>query len=129
MILLDVFYVAVATIVVIALLQLITFAVVRIMYPPEPKVIYRDMPVHVQAPIPPPPSLPFSIGAPPTATLPPQTLPVTQPPPLEQKPAFTQSTQEVQLPDYEPRSNPSSTSLRLDSGFPDGLQETRPPGI
>lgn len=121
MIILDVFYVAVATIVVIALLQLITFAVVRIMYPPEPKVIYRDVPVPVQAPVQAPVSLPFSIGAPPTATLPPPT--------QQQPPAFTQSTQEVQLPDYEPRSTPSSTSLRLDSGLPDGLQETRPTGI
>ena len=118
MIILDVFYVAIATIVVMAILQLITFGVVRIMYPPEPKIVYREVQVPVQAP-PPPPSLPFSIGAPPT---------VTQPP-LEQKPAFTQQTQEVQLPDYEPRSVPSSTSLRLDASLPDGLQETRPPGI
>ena len=131
MIILDVFYVAVATIVVMALLQLITFAVVRIMYPPEPKVVYREVPVHIQAPAP-PPNLPFSIGAPPTATLSqnmPSGLPTTQPPPMEQKPAFTESTQDIQLPDYEPRSTPSSTSLRLDSGLPDGLQETRPPGI
>ncbi len=120
MIILDVFYVAVATIVVIAILQLITFAVVRIMYPPEPKVIYRDIPVPVQPPVQPPVNLPFSIGAPPTQTLPP-----AQPPP----PAFTQPTQEVQLPDYEPRSTPSSTSLRLDAGLPDSLQETRPPGV
>ena len=130
MIILDVFYVAVATIVVMALLQLITFAVVRIMYPPEPKVVYREVQVPVQA-VAPPPNLPFSIGAPPTATLPSgmPNLPTTQPPPMEQKPAFTQQTQEVQLPDYEPRSTPSSTSLRLDAGLPDGLQETRPPGI
>lgn len=127
MILLDVFYVAVATIVVIALLQLITFAVVRIMYPPEPKIVYRDVPVHIQAPVSAPVvqpvNLPFSIGAPPTASLPP---PVAQ---AKQEQVLTQQTQEVQLPDYEPRSTPSSTSLRLDSGFPDGLQETRPPGI
>lgn len=129
MILLDVFYVAVATIVVIAILQLITFAVVRIMYPPEPKVIYRDVPVPVQAAAP-PPNLPFSIGAPPTATLP-SSVPLAQQTitPQQPPPAFTQQTQELQLPDYEPRSTPSSTSLRLDSGLPDGLQETRPPGI
>ena len=132
MIILDVFYVAIATIVVMALLQLITFAVVRIMYPPEPKVVYRDVPVPMQAPPQQPVNLPFSIGAPPTATMPsglPPALPTTQPPPMEQKPAFTQQTQEVQLPDYEPRSTPSSTSLRLDAGLPDGLQETRPPGV
>ena len=116
MILLDVFYTAVATIVVIALLQLITFAVVRIMYPPEPKVIYRDVPVHA----PPPAPLPIQQVAP---------LPVPINIPAAPPPVLTQQTQEVQLPEYEPRSTPSSTSLRLDSGFPDGLQETRPPGV
>ena len=125
MIVLDVFYVALATIVVIALLQLITFAVVRIMYPPEPKVVYREVPVAVQAPAP-PPNLPFSIGAPPTAIPPPQIPP--QFGKQEQQPAFTQDKQDIQLPEYEPRINPSSASLRLDAGLPDGLQETRPPG-
>jgi len=115
MILLDVFYVAVATIVVIALLQLITFAVVRIMYPPEPKVIYRDVPVHAA-----PQMAPLSVPVPPPV---PVALSASLPPVL------TQQTQEVQLPEYEARSTPSSTSLRLDSGFPDGLQETRPPGV
>ena len=123
MIILDVFYVAMATIAVIALLQLITFAVVRIMYPPEPKVVYRDVPVHVPAPPAPSVSLPFSIGTPPT---------VTQPPPpfiKQEQPAFTQDKQDIQLPDYEPRLSPSSASLRLDTSLPDGLQETRPPGV
>ena len=124
MILLDVFYTAVATIVVIALLQLITFAVVRIMYPPEPKVIYRDVPVHAPPPAP--------LNAPLNAPLPIQQvapLPVPINVPAQPPPVLTQQTQEVQLPEYEPRSTPSSTSLRLDSGFPDGLQETRPPGV
>jgi len=122
MILLDVFYTAVATIVVIALLQLITFAVVRIMYPPEPKVIYRDVPVHVPpaAPQMAPVNLPLSVPVSP---------PVSVPLSASLPPVLTQQTQEVQLPEYEPRSTPSSTSLRLDSGFPDGLQETRPPGV
>ena len=126
MILLDVFYTAVATIVVIALLQLITFAVVRIMYPPEPKVIYRDVPVHAplaapqMAPLMAPINLPLSVPVSP---------PVSVPLSASLPPVLTQQTQEVQLPDYEPRSTPSSTSLRLDSGFPDGLQETRPPGV
>jgi hypothetical protein len=126
MILLDVFYTAVATIVVIALLQLITFAVVRIMYPPEPKVIYRDVPVHAPPTAPPsapqmaPINLPLSV---------PVTPPVSVPLSASLPPVLTQQTQEVQLPEYEPRSTPSSTSLRLDSGFPDGLQETRPPGV
>jgi len=122
MILLDVFYTAVATIVVIALLQLITFAVVRIMYPPEPKVIYRDVPVHAApaAPQMAPINLPMSVPVSP---------PVSVPLSASLPPVLTQQTQEVQLPEYEPRSTPSSTSLRLDSGFPDGLQETRPPGV
>ncbi len=127
MILLDVFYTAVATIVVIALLQLITFAVVRIMYPPEPKVIYRDVPVHAppltapqMAPQMAPINLPLSVPVSP---------PVSVPQSASLPPVLTQQTQEVQLPEYEPRSTPSSTSLRLDSGFPDGLQETRPPGV
>ncbi len=127
MILLDVFYTAVATIVVIALLQLITFAVVRIMYPPEPKVIYRDVPVHApltappqMAPLSAPINLPLSVPVSP---------PVSVPLSASLPPVLTQQTQEVQLPEYEPRSTPSSTSLRLDSGFPDGLQETRPPGV
>ena len=99
MIILDVFYVAIATIVVIAVLQLITFAVVRIMYPPEPKIVYRDVPVTIPAP-------------------------VQAPPP----PVFTQPTQEIQLPDYEPRITPSTNSVRMDAGLPDGIQETRPSG-
>ena len=129
MIILDVFYVALATLAVMALLQLITFAVVRIMYPPEPKVIYRDVPVQIQqAPVVvPPPSLPFSIGAPPTAIPPPQIPP--QFGKQEEQPAFTKDTQDIQLPEYEPRIVPSSNSVRLDSGLPDGLQETRPPGV
>jgi hypothetical protein len=115
MIILDVFYVALATLAVMGLLHLVTFAAIRIMYPPEPKVIYRDVPVaQHQAPvavashIPPPP--PPSFAAPPPA------------------PAFIQPEQEVQLPAYESRPLPNSTASRLDAGLPDGLQETRPPG-
>jgi len=126
MIILDVFYVATATIVVIALLQLFTFAVVRIMYPPEPKVVYRDVPVHIPAPQSQPANLPFSIGAPPTAIPPPQIPPQFG---KQEQPAFTQDKQDIQLPDYEPRLSPSSASLRLDASLPDGLQETRPPGV
>lgn len=74
------------------------------MYPPEPKVIYRDVPVMVQAP-----------------PIPPQQ-PIYQPPVLTEKP------QEVQLPEYEPR-KPISTSIRLDPELPLGLQETRPDGV
>ncbi len=73
MIVLDVLYTALATILVMATLQIIAYFVTRMMYPPEPKVIYRDVPVHVPAPPTPPP--------------------VFTQPPLE----------ELKLPEYEPR--------------------------
>lgn len=118
MIFLDVLYVGTATIVVMALLQVIMYAAIRIMYPPEPKIIYREVPVQ-QAPVSsaPQPDMLFPIGPPPTAIPPPQI-----------PPTFTQPSQEVQLPDYEPRLPTASTSVRLDSDLPDGLKETRPPG-
>jgi len=118
MIILDVFYVAVATIAVIGLLQLAAFVVMRILYPPAPQIIYRDVPVQVSAPRPPP----SSIAIPPPQ-IPPQFAKQEVPP------AFTQKEQEVQLPEYEQRSIPTSTSLRLDASIPDGIQETRPPGL
>ena len=118
MILLDVFYVALATLAVIGLLQLITFAVVRIMYPPEPKVIYRDVPV----------SVPQNVGPVAVASHIPVSLPPSFAPPAPAPPAFIQPEQEVQLPSYEPRPTPTPTTSRLDAGLPDGLQETRPPG-
>ena len=117
MIILDVLYVALSTIGVIALLQLITFAVVRIMYPPEPKIIYREAPPVVQQ----------------VAQQMPQTMyqPIVAPlfPPTETTSlaALTQQTQEVQLPEYEPRLPSSTTSVRLDSSLPNGLQETSAP--
>ena len=102
MIVVDVLYVAVATIAVMVVLQISTFLVTRMMYPPEPRVIYRDVPQQqVYAP-------------------PPQQF---APPP----PAFTQPAQEIQLTEYEPR-KPATDGLRLDSVLPDGIQETRPPG-
>jgi hypothetical protein len=107
MLALDIFYIALATIAVMIILQIVTFVGARMMYPPEPKVIYRDVPVMM----PPPPP------------------PVVQPPPLfpQNGPALTQTQQEVQLPEYEPR-KPVSTSLRVDPELPVGLQETRPDG-
>lgn len=108
MIALDVLYIALATIAVMVLLQVITFVATRMMYPPEPKVIYRDVPVYQpQAPPPPPP--------------------VQQPLFPQNGPTLTQSQQEVQLPEYEPR-KPTSTALRVDPELPVGLQETRPDG-
>lgn len=91
------------------ILQISTFVVTRMLYPPEPKIIYRDVPV--QQP-PPPPMM------------------ASQPPiqiPIQNGPAFTQTQQEVQLPEYEPR-KPASTSLRVDPELPPGIQETRPDG-
>jgi hypothetical protein len=109
MLALDVLYVAFATIVVMVILQLSTFVVTRMLYPPEPKIIYRDVPVMQQPP-------------------PPQQMAIPPPPPLTQNgPTFTQTLQEVQLPEYEPR-KPTSTSLRVDPELPAGLQETRPDG-
>lgn len=104
----DLFYTALATILVMAVLQVTAFFVTRVLYPPEPRIIYRDAPiqpqrvqftepvVQQQAPVPPPVAL-------------------TQPPP------------NIQLPEYEPRKS-ASDSLRLDPELPPGLQETRPPG-
>ena len=112
MLVLDVLYVAFATIAVMVILQLSTFVVTRMLYPPEPKIIYRDVPVPSQ---PPPQIMP-----------PPPTFPPMQPPP-QNGPTFTQPQQEVQLPEYEPR-KPASTSLRVDPELPPGLQETRPEG-
>lgn len=54
MIVLDVLYTALATLLVMALLQIVSFFVLRMLHPPEPKVIYRDVPV--AAPPPPPPA-------------------------------------------------------------------------
>lgn len=104
----EVLYVAFATIMVMIVLQIVTFMVTRMIYPPEPKIVYRDVPQYVvqeqpQLFQPPPP-----------------------PPPQQNGPALTQQ-QEIQLPEYEPR-KPTTTSLRLDPELPLGIQETRPPG-
>lgn len=113
MIFLDVLYISFSTIGIMALLQFITFAAVRILYPPEPQVIYRNVPV----PAPPPPPV-----MPPQAPLGSTPLfPTTDLPPV-----FTQPTQEVQLPEYEQRVPTSTTSARLDTGLPNGIQEGSP---
>ena len=96
----DILYTALSTIAVIVILHISTFLVSRMMHPPEPKIIYREVqvPVIQQAPPPPPP---------------------------QNGPTFTQTQQDVQLPEYEPR-KPASDSIRLDPQLPPGLQETRP---
>jgi hypothetical protein len=114
MVILDVLYVALATIAVMFILQILTFLITRMMYPPEPKIIYRDAPPQMMAPL---PQMQSQIYIPPQPQ--PQMVQVlTQQPPKE----------EIKLPDYEPRSQPASGSLRLDSELPAGLKETRPEG-
>lgn len=113
MLVVDVLYVAFATIAVMVLLQLSTFVVTRMLYPPEPKIIYRDVPIMAS----PPPTMP------PPPVFPPMQPPTQNGPP----PAFTEKQQEIQLPEYEPR-KPASTSLRVDPELPPGIQETRPEG-
>ena len=54
MIVQDILYVAMATILVMTILQITTFMVSRILYPPEPKIIYRDAPVQQYLQQPPP---------------------------------------------------------------------------
>lgn len=116
MIALDVLYIALATICVLAILQIFAYVATRVLYPPEPQIIYRNVPVQMQAPPPPPPP----VHSPYLQQGPPQ-LP-------KNEPALTQQTQEVKLPEYEPR-KPASDSLRLDAELPAGIQETRPPGL
>lgn len=112
----EILYVAFATILVMIVLQIVTFMVTRMIYPPEPKVVYRDVPQFIQAPAPPPPVIAQQPLFPPP------------PPPQQQNGlALTQPQQEIQLPEYEPR-KPASTSLRMDAELPAGIQETRPPG-
>jgi len=109
MVIQDILYVALSTILVMVVLQLATFMVTRMLYPPEPKIVYRDIPVvKPQQQYIPPPQVP-------------------QAPPAQQPVVLTQTTQEVQLPEYEPR-KPASTSLRMDTELPPGIQETRPIG-
>jgi len=107
MVIQDILYVAVATILVMAFLQVTTFMVTRMLYPPEAKVVYRDVPVYRDLPPPVKQELLF--------------------PPPQNGPVLTQKPPEVQLPEYEPR-KPTTTSLRMDPELPPGLQETRPDG-
>jgi hypothetical protein len=100
----DLVYTALSTVLVMAFLQVATFFVTRMLYPPEPKIIYRDVPVQQRVQF---------------------TEPVIQqaPPPI----VLTQAPPSIQLPEYEPRKS-ASDSLRLDPELPAGLQETRPSG-
>jgi hypothetical protein len=99
MIALDVLYTALATIGVMIVIQVLIFFVARIMTPPQPRVIYREVMV----------PQPATESAAPKVTF-------TEPP-----------VAEVKLPEYEPRQQ-ASDSLRLDAELPAGITETRPPG-
>lgn len=118
MIVTEVLYVALATIAVMVVLQLATFLITRMMYPPEPKVVYVQQPPRIQEA----PQVPVQ------QLMTQHMIPSVAPPPSQQNgPAFTQQ-QEVKLPEYEPR-KPASDSLRVDPELPIGLQETRPEGL
>jgi hypothetical protein len=99
MIALDVLYTALATIGVMILVQVTIFFVARVMTPPEPRVIYRNI-----------------ISPQPDVRAPAPQVTFTEPP-----------VTEVKLPEYEPRQQ-ASDSLRVDPELPSGITETRPPG-
>jgi hypothetical protein len=113
MIALDVLYVALATVFVMVVLHVLTFVATRVMYPPAPQIIYRNVPVQVQQQPPPPPP---DIGG--AATSIADLYP-------KNEPTLTQASQEVKLPEYEPRKS-DSDSLRLDAKLPAGLQTVDP---
>jgi hypothetical protein len=98
MIALDVLYTALATIGVMIFIQIAIFFVARVMTPPQPKIIYREVMVPQQ-----PQEAPKQVT-------------FTEPP-----------VAEVKLPEYEPRQQVSD-SLRMDAQLPAGITETRPPG-
>ena len=118
MIALDVLYVALATIFVMIILQVLTFVATRVMYPPAPQIIYRDVPVHVQqtqAPVVQQQAtdLSFLSAQPPDHLFP------------KNEQALTQQPQEVKLPEYDPRKS-DSEPIRGDSKLPAGLQAVNP---
>jgi hypothetical protein len=76
---LDVLYTALATIGIIILIQVVVFVGARVLVPPEPRIIYRD----IQVPVAPKPTVTFTES------------PIVQ--------------QEVKLPEYEPRQQASDS--------------------
>jgi hypothetical protein len=76
---LDILYTALATIGIIILIQIVVFVGARVLVPPEPRIIYRDVPVAVAQ-------------SKPTVTF-------TEPP----------IQQQVSLPEYEPRQQASDS--------------------
>ena len=98
----EILSIAFATIFVMVILQVLLFVGIKVMYPPPPQIIYRDVPVYQQQSH-------------------------HQPPPELQ--AFTElPQQEIKLPEYEPALKSASTNIRVDPELPLGIKETRPPG-
>jgi len=96
----EILSIAFATIFVMVILQVLLFVGIKVMYPPPPQIIYRDVPVYQQQ---------------------------QQAPPEHQ--AFTElPQQEIKLPEYEPALKSASTNIRVDPELPLGIKETRPPG-
>lgn len=121
MIALEILYIALATVAVLIMLQVFAYVATRVMYPPEPKIIYRNVPVQM----PPQQQQQQYIQQQQQQFAPQQQL---QQMPQKNEPALTQLPQEVKLPEYEPR-KPASDSLRLDPELPLGIPETRPAGL
>jgi hypothetical protein len=113
MIALDVLYIALATICVLAILQIFAYVATRVLYPPEPQIIYRNVPV----PMTQPPTQPPPVHSPYLQQGPPQQ--------MKNEPTLTQPTQEIKLPEYEPR-NSTSDSIRVDTQLQAGLQTVNP---
>ena len=123
MLALEILYVALATVAVLVMLQVFAYVGTRVLYPPEPRIIYRDVPVQMpmQQP-PPPPQMQVSQQLP--AFL--QQAPPSQVPLFpKNEPALSQPPQEVQLPEYDPRKS-DSEPVRVDSKLPPGLQAVNP---
>ena len=120
MLALEILYVALATVAVLVILQVFAYVGTRVLYPPEPQIIYRNIPVPMQQQAPPPPP-PMQQSAQPSFL---QQAP-QQPLFPKNEPALTQPQQEVKLPEYEPRKS-ASDSLHVDPQLPAGLQAVNP---
>jgi len=95
----EILSIAFATIFVMVILQVLLFVGIKLMYPPPPQIIYRDVPVYQQQ-------------------APPEHQAFTELP-----------QQEIKLPEYESALKSASTNIRVDPELPLGIKETRPPGI
>jgi hypothetical protein len=98
MLFIDILSTAFATIIVMVILQVLLFVGIKLMYPPPPQIIYRDVPVYQQQQVP------------------------------EHQVFTELPQQEIKLPEYEPALKSASTNIRVDPELPLGIKETRPPG-